>query len=344
MHNINLANNKTDQNLEIIYNDKNVYFKTLRTIYKNEYLTAFPSKDLEISLGLQFIPISSINVYSCRKCQQSFKFQYHIMLHNRYFCSLTPNNYLKTLILNNNNTNITTNINSTCKKRKLTDFNNDDNNYLTSEIEERVVTMPTLVEQYLPIKDKSKLNTLNNNLLKSIVDRLNSYSQQMNEQTMISKQNNKNNVSKQSTLTSPSSSSSSSLISNTNQLNQIINTQTLQNWCAKCNTHFRLTTDLVFHMRTYHRTNRKEDILTNISPATTTNTTTTNLSLSDAIDALPLPSSVTTTSINKLNKTMLINDKDRLNNSLKSKFLKCDICLEIFREKHHLSRHMTSHR
>jgi hypothetical protein len=179
--------------------------------------------------------------------------------------------------------------------------------------------------------------------LKSIVDRLNSYSQQINnEQTMISKQNNKNNVSKQSTLTSPSSSSSSSLISNTNQLNQIINTQTLQNWCAKCNTHFRLTTDLVFHMRTYHRTNRKEDILTNISP-TTTNTTTTNLSLSDSIDA-SLPSSVTTTSINKSNKTMLINDKDRLNNSLKSKFLKCDICLEIFREKHHLSRHMTSHR
>ncbi len=342
MHKINLANNKTDQNLEIIYNDKNVYFKTLRTIHKNEYLTAFPSKDLEISLGLQFIPISSTNVYSCRKCQQSFKFQYHIMLHNRYFCSLTPNNYLKTLILNNNN-----NINSTCKKRKLTDFDNHDNNYLTSEIEERVVTMPTLVEKYLPIKDKSKLNTLNNNLLKSIVDRLNSYSQQINnEQTMISKQNNKNNASKQSTLTSPSSS----LISNTNQLNQIINTQTLQNWCAKCNTHFRLTTDLVFHMRTYHRTNRKEDILTNISPTTTTttnttnNSTTTNLSLSDSIDALSLPSSVTPTSINKLNKTMLINDQDRLNNSLKSKFLKCDICLEIFREKHHLSRHMTSHR
>lgn len=61
MRNISLANNKLEQNLEIIYNDKNVYFKTLRTIFKNEDLLAFPSKDLEISLGLQFIPISSGN-------------------------------------------------------------------------------------------------------------------------------------------------------------------------------------------------------------------------------------------------------------------------------------------
>ena len=59
MHSINLANNRSEQNLEIIYNEKSVYFKTLRTIYKNDQLLAFPSKDLEISLGLQFVPINT---------------------------------------------------------------------------------------------------------------------------------------------------------------------------------------------------------------------------------------------------------------------------------------------
>lgn len=59
MHNISLASNRSEQNLEIIYNDRNVYFKTLRCVYKNEDLLAFPSKDLEISLGLQFIPTKS---------------------------------------------------------------------------------------------------------------------------------------------------------------------------------------------------------------------------------------------------------------------------------------------
>ena len=101
-------------------------------------------------------------------------------------------------------------------------------------------------------------------------------------------------------------------------------------------------------MRTYHRTNRKEDIL-NTSNSTTSN----NLQISSidsSIDSSSSSSACSTssTSIN-LNKTMLITDNttdsDRLLNlNLKSKFLKCDICLEIFREKHHLSRHMTSHR
>ena len=61
MHNISLANNRVEQNLEIIYNEKSVYFKTVRTIYKNDQLLAFPSKDLEISLGLQYVPVSSGN-------------------------------------------------------------------------------------------------------------------------------------------------------------------------------------------------------------------------------------------------------------------------------------------
>ncbi|XP_052776452.1 uncharacterized protein LOC128214165 [Mya arenaria] len=62
-----------------------------------------------------------------------------------------------------------------------------------------------------------------------------------------------------------------------------------QNWCAKCNATFRMTSDLVYHMRSHHKREfdpikRKRD------------------------------------------------DK-----------LQCDVCKETFKERHHLTRHMTSH-
>jgi hypothetical protein len=59
MYDVELAENSSSQNLEIIYNNNQVYFKTIKPVFKFEFLKAFPSKDLEISLGLQFIPISS---------------------------------------------------------------------------------------------------------------------------------------------------------------------------------------------------------------------------------------------------------------------------------------------
>lgn len=62
-----------------------------------------------------------------------------------------------------------------------------------------------------------------------------------------------------------------------------------QNWCAKCNATFRMTSDLVYHMRSHHKREfdpikRKRD------------------------------------------------DK-----------LQCHVCKETFKERHHLTRHMTSH-
>ncbi|XP_042192943.1 PR domain zinc finger protein 8 [Callorhinchus milii] len=65
-----------------------------------------------------------------------------------------------------------------------------------------------------------------------------------------------------------------------------------QNWCAKCNASFRMTSDLVFHMRSHHKKECPGDILT----------------------------------------------KRR-----REEKLTCPICNEFFRERHHLSRHMTSH-
>ncbi|KAK2149395.1 hypothetical protein LSH36_454g03037 [Paralvinella palmiformis] len=62
-----------------------------------------------------------------------------------------------------------------------------------------------------------------------------------------------------------------------------------QNWCAKCNTTFRMTSDLVYHMRSHHK-----------------------------------------------------REFDPLKRKREEK-LRCDICGETFKERHHLSRHMTSH-
>lgn len=66
-----------------------------------------------------------------------------------------------------------------------------------------------------------------------------------------------------------------------------------QNWCAKCNLSFRMTSDLVFHMRSHHK---KEGT----SPES--------------------------------------QSKRR-----REEKLICPVCQEYFRERHHLSRHMTSH-
>ncbi|XP_006066858.3 zinc finger protein 488 [Bubalus bubalis] len=66
-----------------------------------------------------------------------------------------------------------------------------------------------------------------------------------------------------------------------------------QNWCAKCRLSFRLTSDLVFHMRSHHKKERA--------------------------------------------------GPDLHSKRLRAEALTCPICHEYFRERHHLSRHMTSH-
>ncbi|XP_066535770.1 zinc finger protein 488 [Hoplias malabaricus] len=65
-----------------------------------------------------------------------------------------------------------------------------------------------------------------------------------------------------------------------------------QNWCAKCNLSFRMTSDLVLHMRSHHK------------------------------------------------KEFAAESQARRRREDK---LTCPICHEYFRERHHLSRHMTSH-
>ena len=69
------------------------------------------------------------------------------------------------------------------------------------------------------------------------------------------------------------------------------------NWCAKCSIQFRLTSELVHHIRVHH-TNRRQP------------------SFHQQVPSTPKHLSILT----------------------------CPICDETFRERHHLTRHMTSHR
>ncbi|XP_071808951.1 uncharacterized protein [Asterias amurensis] len=81
-------------------------------------------------------------------------------------------------------------------------------------------------------------------------------------------------------------------------LSSSVATPQYDNWCAKCNASFRMTSDLVYHMRTQHKRSAEGNSATNDKPGT--------------------------------------------KRSAEEK-LKCDFCGETFRERHHLTRHMTSH-
>lgn len=72
-----------------------------------------------------------------------------------------------------------------------------------------------------------------------------------------------------------------------------------QNWCAKCNISFRLTSDLVQHMRSHHKR---------------------------ALDATGSACGV-----------------KQQHHREREERLKCSICSEVFRQRHHLARHLTSH-
>ena len=81
------------------------------------------------------------------------------------------------------------------------------------------------------------------------------------------------------------------------------------NVCAYCNTAFRMTSDLVYHMRSHHKSNVAQR------------------------DGGGSGSGSGVSSGGNNNN----------NNKRRNEGLKCNICQETFRERHHLTRHMTSH-
>lgn len=229
------------------------------------------------------------------------------MLHYRYFCSFNINNLLK-------------------------DSNSKRIEHL-SQFENLKRKQNDLISVDIPFKKKiSSIQdfSVNHSLKDYFLSQLNFFVANQNKQS--------NSLQKSSVMLSPSlspyqsrsetsaydlksnSTINPSLIRNPNLSLTIsaqgssisqspLGTPDLQNWCVKCNTHFRLTSDLVYHMRTFHRKDETRP----------------NFSLNNF----------------RVNSKCMDNIV-RLNREIK--FLRCEICNETFKEKHHLTRHLTSHR
>lgn len=85
----------------------------------------------------------------------------------------------------------------------------------------------------------------------------------------------------------------------------------IQNWCAKCNSSFRLTSDLVYHMRTFHRkeeNNTEAKIISNLNQ--------------NALNLI------------KSNNARFLQESQKSSRELNC--LRCEICNEVFKEKHHM--------
>lgn len=91
----------------------------------------------------------------------------------------------------------------------------------------------------------------------------------------------------------------------------------MQNWCARCGTVFRMTGDLVHHIRGHHR--------------------------EDAIDTAALSAEEKALPSQPKKATRGDQMPSQVGNASREEKLRCNICGERFRERHHLSRHLSSH-
>ena len=88
------------------------------------------------------------------------------------------------------------------------------------------------------------------------------------------------------------------------------------NWCAHCSMSFRLTSDLVQHMRNFHRNSSANS----------------NKRLLEATREMPQRDK---------NNDVISTASTLANHSGKN--FKCNACGEMFKERHHLTRHLSSH-
>jgi hypothetical protein len=142
---------------------------------------------------------------------------------------------------------------------------------------------------------------------------------------------------------------------------ELLTSSATQNWCVKCGINFKLTSDLVYHMRTFHKKETSASAAT--SPKVKEKRS--NVGGVGAVSAheeegqfcvpgellklspFKLATLKFTASCGGRSSSPLAVAKDSLKGSdpnREVKKLKCEICNEVFKEKHHLSRHMTSHR
>ncbi len=305
MHSIQLARFPQEQNLEIIYNNASVYFKATRPIFMNEELYGFPSKDLEISLGLAFVPMREDETYACRKCARSFRFPNCLMLHARYFCSARANNCLKrkTSPEAGHSQNWTGLLNLNEKQNSFL------LNYLQSLFSHSYLSSGNFEQQLQPVG-----YNLNQKPEAASASRI-----KFSPLSVYKTGQKAKAVKTEKKSSAKSQAPDVSLLSNETSL---------QNWCAKCNSSFRLTSDLVYHMRTFHRKDENNE----------------NEQCVKSVAKPVVAVSSSSQEFLEFSKKLLENKATPNRSSRSNKLLKCEICFEFFKEKHHLSRHMTSHR
>ena len=136
----------------------------------------------------------------------------------------------------------------------------------------------------------------------------------------------------------------------------------MQNWCAKCNTSFRMTGDLIYHMRTHHRGNEGVPLwpmqvgLSHLSilnsgfqaePKETFDEKTPFQTIQSGNNTQKQMDSPSESAFSSSTSSLSVPQKKAASRSAYGKSrqekLKCNICGERFREIYHLSRNLSSH-
>uniref|UniRef100_A0A8C2D7S4 Si:dkeyp-41f9.4 n=1 Tax=Cyprinus carpio TaxID=7962 RepID=A0A8C2D7S4_CYPCA len=378
---IQSARNAEEQNLEAYMKNGHLVFRAIKDIPENTELLVWYGRDLAKLLGLSTEQKNTKGLI-CSECKQSFLFEFPLVAHKRFFCIKKPSSFLKKITipeihsrkpatnfhnlareLENCRKNRPTDAKSPKRRRSLesdTDESDGEPLSLDTHGDEKVLVKRFCVNgvnrcSWLSSSEKSFSKGQNSPCSQSLChDNCTKVldNQDLKSSTIVTKSAFTTRVSndvqgdrnKKSAFTQPpphiplmSSSLTNNLITNrtsilpsilplnfhssallntglskdanlwpktshllhphTNRLQSLLTPSLsplglpFQNWCAKCNISFHLTSDLVQHMRSHHKRALRDERLT----------------------------------------------RDR------SERLKCPICNETFRERHHLSRHMTSH-
>ncbi|XP_073685408.1 zinc finger protein 488 [Garra rufa] len=375
---IQSARNAEEQNLEAYMKNGHLFFRAIKDIPENTELFVWYGRELAKLLGLS-MEQKNTKGFMCSECKQSFLFEFPLLAHQRFFCTKKPTSFLKEPTLPEmykpatNFHNLARELEN-CRKNRPTDAKSPKRRHSlesdTDESDGEPSTSDTHGKEKVLVK-RFCVNGVNRRSWSSASKK--SFSKGRNSQcsqlqfhdnctadpgkqdlkstTIATKSMFTTRVSndvqgkknKRSAFTQPphimprimSASLTSNLIPNqmailpsilplnfhssallnmdlpkqlallpsanlwakTSRLQHPLTPSLsslglpIQNWCAKCNLSFHMTSDLVQHMRSHH-------------------------------------------------KSALSDERKSRNRDQR---LKCLICNETFRERHHLSRHMTSH-
>ncbi|XP_059395877.1 PR domain zinc finger protein 8 [Carassius carassius] len=379
---IQSARNTEEQNLEAYMKNGHLVFRAINDIPENTELLVWYGRDLAKLLGLSRTEQKNTKGLICSECKQSFLFEFPLLAHKRFFCTKKPTSFLKKITipeihsrkpatnfhnlareLENCRKNRLTDAKSPKRRRSLesdTDESDSEASSLDTHGDENVLVKRFCVNAVnrcswsssksfskgqsspcsLPqchdncrtdpdnqdLKTKSAFTTGVSNNVQGDKNKKSAFTQPPPHNPLMSTSLTNNLFTNRTSVLPgilPLNFHSSALLNtdlpkhlahlskdanlwpktshllhpHTNRLQSLLTPSLsslglpFQNWCAKCNISFHLTSDLVQHMRSHH-------------------------------------------------KRALSDERESRH---RDERLKCPVCNETFRERHHLSRHMTSH-